>query len=170
MITNPIHYFPSSRRSTSFITLVLSLTLTILLSACQWKQKGDEGQAGHDHTAIVVKEGPVAVLEKQVLATHDSIMPTMSELMKLKKAVAEKKATQPSGRMKEQGMTVSRSLTEADERMMNWMNEYNGDTLSKLDEAKALSYLRGQQVRVLQVRDKMRRSIADARAYLGQQP
>lgn len=54
--------------------------------------------------------------------------------------------------------------------MMDWMNEYNGDTLSKLDEAKALSYLRSQQVRVLQVRDKMRRSIADARAYLGHQP
>lgn len=140
---------------------VLFALFFFLLSACQSRQNERE-----DHTGA--QKGPVAVLEDQVLAIHDSIMPAMSELLKLKKAVAAQTQKQPQERVREQGRAIGRRLDEADEGMMSWMNQYDGDSLRKLDEAKALAYLRDQHIRVLRVRDQMRQSIIDAQAYLHQ--
>lgn len=94
-------------------------------------------------------------------------MAEMSDLMRLKKAVSAKAAAPAANG---QGTEISRRLGEADDAMMTWMNQYNGDTLGKLGQTKALDYLNDQQNKVNQVRDQMRRSMADANAYLGKKP
>ncbi|MEZ0611413.1 hypothetical protein ACAW74_23075 [Fibrella sp. WM1] len=111
-----------------------------------------------------VTEGPVADLEKEVMALHDSIMPAMSELIQLRRAVAEKiaKATGPT---KDEGLTIGSQLRQADDHMMGWMHRYKGDTLTKLSQDSALTYLRTQQAEIRQVRDQMKKSIAAAKTY-----
>jgi len=138
-------------------------------AACQPAQKSDDhaGHADHAQSSETAAAGPVAKKEQEILAVHDSLMAEMSDLMRLKKAVSAKAAAPAANG---QGTEISRRLGEADDAMMTWMNQYNGDTLGKLGQTKALDYLNDQQNKVNQVRDQMRRSMADANAYLGKKP
>lgn len=135
----------------------------LLMSGCQSKPTDHQ----HDHHATeAVEQGPVAKLEKQVLDTHDSIMTQMGELMRLKKAVSVELEKVADKKEKEQGVAIRNELDGAYNGMMDWMQAYNGDTLKKIDEAKALAYLKEQQLKVTGVRDKMRKSMAEAEHYL----
>lgn len=138
-------------------------------AACQPAQK-----AGHEgHTSSSEMPTAVADLEKQVMAVHDSIMPKMSDLMKLKKQVNERLAMfetqKPSAGLtkeKEQALALVTSLTNADKAMMDWMHQYNHDTLAKLPEAQATEYLNGQLTSARAMSVQVRKSLADANAYL----
>lgn len=139
-------------------------------------------QSNHNHTATTgpdsstvsaAKPESVADLEKKILAVHDSVMPAMSDLIRLKKEVAQHLTgldQQPASveirQQKEKGLALKAALEQADQAMMDWMHTYNGDTLSSLDESNALAYLREQQLRVQAMREQMRKSISDAQAYL----
>lgn len=46
------------------------------------------------------------------------------------------------------------------------LRQYNGDTLSKLNQTQSVTYLNDQYATVSRVRDQMKRSMADANAYL----
>ncbi|MGM9507929.1 hypothetical protein ACS5NO_09385 [Larkinella sp. GY13] len=109
--------------------------------------------------------GPVAELEKQVLAVHDSLMLQMNDLMRMQEEVSVKaeKSDTPS---REKGLQVLRQLKQADEVMMDWMHQYKGDTLKQLDQEKALNYLKIQQGKVNSLSRLMRQSLADAENYL----
>lgn len=134
------------------------LGLALVAAGCQSTPKTESTEA----TAT----DPVAQLEKQVLATHDSIMPQMGDLMRLKRDVDTKMAGATEGPARAQGEQVRRELNEADRIMMDWMHEYNGDTLKKLDQARGLTYLRTQQEKVNTLRDQLKKATADAKAYL----
>jgi len=100
------------------------------------------------------------------MAVHDSVMPKISDILRLKKEVTAKveKTTDPEARV--MGESINSQLVNADKAMMDWMHQYNGDTLGKLDQAKAVEYLKEQQRKVNDVRDQMQKSIADAQQYL----
>ena len=145
--------------------------------ACQSKPSSETTthEAMESTAQTVTKPQPVASLEKQILAVHDSVMPAMSDLIKLKKEVIQqlteldKQAVSANVRQrKQQGMAVKTALDHADQSMMNWMHQYNGDTLAKLNEQQALAYLKDQQQRVSAMSQLMRKSITDAQAYLKQ--
>lgn len=142
----------------------LFILMTVLAGACQPNSTTD------NHTTATAKKGadtnPVADLEEQVMAVHDSVMPKLSDVMRLKKAVSAKVAQTSGEAAKEQGMAINRQLDEADKAMMGWMYQYNGDTLGKLDQAKAVEYLKDQQAKVNAVRNQMQKSIAEAEKYL----
>jgi len=138
------------------------LYLMLAFMACQTKKNANEEETNKPLTAI----DSVALLEKNVLAVHDSVMPLMSELMRLKKEVSTKLAESADPTIKEAGLDVSTQLEKADRGMMEWMNQYNGDTLPKLEPNKAMEYLKGQQVKVNEMSRMMRKSIADAKTYL----
>lgn len=150
-------------KSFVFITL-----LVLLAGACQSNSHTDH--ADHIATGQNGKVGAVADLEKHVLATHDSVMPAMGELMRLRKAVLRQAESETKADRKKQGRIVGRRLDEADQLMMDWMHHYNGDTLKALNEAQSLSYLREQQSRISAVRDRMRQSMSAANEYLKQTP
>lgn len=143
----------------------------ILLIGVGCQSKTDGHKQPEDAQATVVS--PVAELEKAVLATHDSAMADMSELMRLEKEVklqltnvaTQAPSTEP-GQRQEQGLAVSNALSKADAAMMDWMHEYNGDTLAKLDQQQAMQYLKDQQQKVNVMRQLMLESMRNAKAYL----
>ena len=142
---------------------VVVIALGLLAGACQSKS---DSHSEHNHAVAESSAGPVADLEQQVMAVHDSVMPKISDILRLKKEVTAKveKTTDPAA--KEMGVSINSRLTEADKAMMDWMHQYNGDTLGKLDQTKAVEYLKDQQRKVNDVRDQMQKSIADAQKYL----
>lgn len=140
----------------------LFILMTVLAGACQPNSTTDN----HATAKKGADTNPVADLEEQVMAVHDSVMPKLSDVMRLKKAVSAKVAQTSGEAAKEQGMAINRQLDEADKAMMGWMYQYNGDTLGKLDQAKAVEYLKDQQAKVNAVRNQMQKSIAEAEKYL----
>ncbi len=153
-----------------FIFLLAGLTLL----ACQSKPSADH--TAHTHAVESETTDPrpaVGALETQILARHDSVMSAIDELMKLKKQVAQRQIElnqQPASaqldEQKKEARTVADGLEQADRAMADWMNGYNGDTLSTLTEKQALLYLTDQQRRVNAMTGQLRNGITQARAYL----
>jgi hypothetical protein len=142
------------------------------LLACQSKPSSEATMQPTDSTGAK-KPQSVAVLEKTVLAVHDSVMPAMSELIKLKKDVIQhlnELDKQPDSverqQQKQQGLAMKAALEKADQAMMDWMHHYNGDTLAILNREQAMAYLQEEQKRVNAMSQLMRNSIIDAQAYL----
>ncbi|QJD76989.1 hypothetical protein [Spirosoma rhododendri] len=134
---------------------LFSLSLLVAVSFACGSKKED---AKTEETATTAD--PVKQLEEQVMAQHDSSMNLMGDIAKLKKQVNAKAAGAATGKV------LVDSLTTADDAMMNWMNQYNGDTLGKLDQAKALEYLNSQKKSIDAVQMRMKKSIADASQYV----
>ena len=140
--------------------------LYMLLAFTSCQSKTEEHQHHHGSTAKVVAEtDSVGRLEQEILAIHDSIMPQMSELMRLKKAVSAKIEAAKDEAGRKEGLAVSSELEQADQAMMSWMNQYNGDTLKKLQPAQAMTYLRDQHGKVKDMGQIMQVSISHAKAY-----
>ena len=152
----------------------LFLLAGLSLAGCQSNHHHTSSKSAPDSSTLTAtKPAPVAELEKKVLAVHDSVMPAMSDLIRLKKEVTEHLAEldkQPASdairRQQEKGLAIKQALIQADQTMMDWMHTYNGDTLNVLDEAHALTYLNDQQQRVNTMRLQLQKSITDAQAYL----
>ncbi|WP_460907151.1 viral A-type inclusion protein [Spirosoma areae] len=117
--------------------------------------------------------------ENEVFAIHDKVMPRMSDVMKLKKQLAQRIVTLDSLRAsgpstatirveeeKEQAHRLRRNLTIADSLMSDWMYRYNGDTLAKLSAEDALRYLADQKDKVTDVQTKFNTSIEQAKQFL----
>jgi hypothetical protein len=112
----------------------------------------------------------------EVMAIHDSIMPSMSTIMGLKQAITSDlkttdslltiKSTDDLKKRKEEAFALHIQLDKADKEMMNWMHQYKADTLDKLGEEKAAAYIADQKQKIVEVRDQMNRSIQDARAFI----
>lgn len=152
----------------------IALLIGLFLTGCQSKPSTEsDAHSGQSTAQTPARSQAVADLEKQVLAVHDSVMPAMSELMALKKEVTQQLADldgqSPSvalNQRKAQGQAVSAALTLADKAMMNWMHQYNGDTLETLNEEQAMAYLKAQQQQVNAMSQLMRQSITNAQNYL----
>lgn len=150
----------------------LLVGLTVL--ACQSKPSAEHVSHTHADNAATTDPRPaVGALEKEILARHDSVMSAMDELMTLKKQVSQRQAElgqQPASPQLDQqrraARTVASGLEQADQAMTDWMNGYDGDTLAKLTEPRALLYLRDQQQRVNAMTRQLRQRITEARAYL----
>ncbi|MFD1143719.1 hypothetical protein ACFQ4C_21500 [Larkinella insperata] len=143
------------------ITSLFFGLLGLFLAACP----SSEQHRGHQHAKPSEATGPVAELESQVLAVHDSIMARMGDLMDLQKEVAAK-AQQSEGEAKETGNTVGLHLQKADEAMTDWMHQYKGDTLNVLDQEQALAYLRQQQLKVNDLSRLMQKTLREAENYV----
>jgi hypothetical protein len=153
---------------TNMTKITLLAALIALGTACSTDKKNEHDHAGHEHAATSdtkPSRGPVGDLEDEVMAVHDSAMNDMSSVMRLRKAV-DQKLTSATGTDKEKGTDIRNRLQQADDQMMDWMHGYNGDTLGKLDQAKALDYLKAEQQKVLRVQDLMKKSITDAKVYV----
>ena len=145
----------------------LLLLITVIGQSCGLPN-GDKSHnhgARHEH-ATGSSQSATAALEGEVLAIHDSVMPKMSDIMRLKKAVSAKVEQADQATLKQRGLTLRRQLDEADRAMMDWMHQYNADTLAKLDQAKATEYLRAEKVKIERVQTQMQTSIAGAEEFV----
>ncbi len=118
--------------------------------------------------------------ENEVFAIHDEVMPKTGDILKLRKqlklriGILDSLKAGSSATMglrmdeeREQASRLSRDLTVADSLMMNWMEGYNGDTLTKLSAEEAMRYLTAQKEQITDVKTKVNTSIEQARQYLG---
>ncbi|XWW44650.1 viral A-type inclusion protein [Fibrella sp. USSR17] len=156
--------------------LVLTISLAMALAACGSKEKS--GHEGHN-MAMTEAVTPVDKAQKEVLALHDEVMPRIDDIMKLKKELNGKLTALDSMRgtptetvrideQKAQVRQLVRHLIEADRLMMDWMDQYKGDTLKKLPEADALRYLAEQKQLINNAKAKIDQSIAQSQNYLKQ--
>lgn len=150
--------------------LHLLILLTALLGWSCGSRNGDTAHNHHDHAGEETGNSPTATLESEVLAIHDSVMPRMSDLMRLKKAVSARVDQTAQSAEKKRGLAIRRQLDEADRAMMDWMHQYRADTLGKLSEAKATEYLRAEKAKIERVQTQMFQSISRAEAYVKTQP
>ncbi len=158
----------------TIIRIYSFLLAGLTLLACQSKPSADHTAHKHaDESGSTDPRPAVGALERQILARHDSVMDALDELMKLKKQVAQRQtelSQQPASirldGQKQDARTIADGLEQADRAMADWMNGYNGDTLSTLTEQQALLYLTDQQKRVNAMTRQLRQRITQARAYL----
>ena len=141
------------------VSLLLSLVIpTMMIFSCS-QEKGNIDQ-----------------VEKEVFAIHDEVMPKRGQIMDLRNALSQKIVTIDSllkiknedslQQQKDQALTLSNALQQADEGMMNWMHAYNGDSLKALSGDEALKALNAEKTKISQVRDQMLESITKAEAFL----
>lgn len=122
------------------------------------------------------EKGNIDQVEKDVFAIHDEVMPKMGQIMDLRNALSQKivsidsllkiKNEDSLQQQKDQALTLSNALQQADEGMMNWMHAYNGDSLKALSGEEALKALNAEKTKISQVRDQMLESITKAEAFL----
>lgn len=159
--------------------IISNILVLVLLAGCNSTQKEtsdtDTTTTPHAHGGHEAhKTGDPRA--KEVMAIHDSIMPSMSVIMDLKqKLTLELKATDSLlavksnnelKNRKEKAFAAHIQLDKADKEMMNWMHQYKADTLDKLGEEQAKAYLADQKQKIEIVRGLMVKSINDARALI----
>lgn len=125
-------------------------------------------------------EAEVGALRKEVFAVHDEIMPKMGDIMDLREQITVDITTtdsllklKPSAdlqKRKATGLQIGEALDDADHAMMDWMHEFDGDSLEKMDAQKALAYLKSEKQKITAVRDKMLESINQAQQFTGTKP
>jgi len=121
-------------------------------------------------------KGSIEQTEKEVFGIHDEVMPKMGQLMELKNGLSKEisaidsliKITSNDSlqKRKEEALALSVALTEADQGMMNWMHDYNGDSLKALSGEEAIKAMNAEKTKISAVRDKMLESMTKAEQFL----
>lgn len=158
--------------------LILTILALLILAGCNSENKDSshsDTTKTHEHSghgSHVAGDPRVA----EVMAIHDSIMPQMSAIMDLKQKITASlkttdslltvKSTDVLKKRKEEAFALHIQLENADKEMMNWMHQYQADTLEKLGDEKATEYIADQKQKIVTVREKMNKSIREARAFI----
>jgi hypothetical protein len=117
------------------------------------------------------KKNEVEVLESEVMKIHDEVMPNMGEIMGLKNKLEEKLVALDSTKAGYQGVkqeidSIAYLLTNADNDMMDWMDEYSADSVKAMQPADAALYLANEKKKINTVKESTLKSIEAAKAYL----
>jgi hypothetical protein len=152
------------------------LTVLTVWSCNTGSETKDGGETSHHTTSTTMADPRVS----ELMAIHDSIMPAMGTIMNLKKSVSADLlmtdsliAIKPTDAVKNQktiAQDIQARLDEADRAMMDWMHQYKGDTLKKLDSAQAEAYIAEQKQKIVIVKELMLKSIEDAKLYISKKP
>jgi transposase-like protein len=110
-------------------------------------------------------------LKKEVIAIHDEVMPKMDELKKLKKEITQKSndlAANGSGTPEEIGRlnSIAAELDDSFEEMFVWMRQFKS-SYEELTQEEIEVYLQDQKIKVQEVNDHIKSSIAAANKELG---
>ncbi len=155
-------------KNTSFAFLIAS---SLLLSDCSEQKHNHEHEHGSESSGNV----QVDSLKKNVMAVHDAVMPKMDAIMSLRmqtqqqlKQLDSLEKANPKQANPPQRQELSTLLTEldaADEAMMQWMQQYDGQLKDKTDEQKIV-YLQNEKVRIDSVQTLMLNSISKGEQLL----
>ncbi len=110
-------------------------------------------------------------LQDDVMAVHDEIMPKMGEIMDLKDKLATKLEKMDSTAanymsIKQETDSLNYLLTGSDNNMMDWMDEYNPDTLKALSAEDAEKYLLDQKDKIKKIKEGTYKNIEIVKGYL----
>jgi hypothetical protein len=127
------------------------------------------GSCGQDKAAV-------EQAEKDVFVIHDEIMPQMGQLMEYKSTLSKEitvldsllkiNANDSLQKRKEEALALSSTLQEADKGMMDWMHDYNGDSLKTLSSDEALKAMAAEKAKISAVREKMKEGMDKAAQFL----
>ncbi|RMG59728.1 MAG: hypothetical protein D6722_21815 [Bacteroidetes bacterium] len=136
------------------ILFFASLLFLFILPACS-------GSGGED---------AIGKLAGEVIAVHDEVMPMMGEIMQLRRTLGDSlqslQAADPvDSALVEQFEEALSQLNTAKRSMEDWMHGYEtpGEDMA---DAEALAYLKGEMVKVEQVKENMLTSVAFAKSLL----
>ncbi len=114
------------------------------------------------------------VLEAQVMAVHDEVMPKMSDIQHLTMQLRERKTNAPMDETDKPNyppavdMNIT-NLKEAENAMMDWMKDYS-DHFSKISPDSTVHFLQAEYAKISTVKTTMLNSIAEANAWLTANP
>ena len=113
-------------------------------------------------------EAEVKELSKQVMATHDSVMPKMDDIFFLsKQLIALKSDSLLDSVRKNQMITHIADLDSAGEGMLRWMRTYNPPAANEISDT-TIAYLLKKHNEIKAVRNEMLESISAAEKWLSQ--
>ncbi len=137
---------------------LLFVFIVILSAACT--KSGHQHEAAKDDT---VKDDPNQALYDQVMAVHNEVMPSTSDIYQLKKELKDKIAAEPD-KAKEFEQTIL-ELDSADHAMMDWMHKFNEP--DSVDQETAREYLENEMEKINKVKELINTSIQKAKDKLG---
>ena len=127
------------------LKILIPIIFLISLSACDKKP---------DNQKVMIDE---------VMAIHDEVMPKMDEIMSLKSSLdSASKVSPDSVKVRE----LSSALEVADNKMMDWMEEYNPDFLKGKSNEEISKYYADEKAKISSVKDLANKSIEEAKAFL----
>ena len=100
-------------------------------------------------------------LLNDVIKTHDKLMVDDGAIMKNKMLLKAIPATDA----KDSVVFYTKSLDDADNAMMNWMNKFNPDFTGKTHE-QIISYLTIQKAEILKIDSQINVTLAKSNSYL----
>lgn len=156
---------------------ILILTISAFFTSCSTATKESTTDKVHSHDSHDHNHGDHGdPRTKELMAIHDSIMPAMETIMELKQKIAlditqtdsllAKKTNPELKARKTAAVKLQKELEIADEEMMNWMHQYDADTLDKMDDTGAAAYIATQKSKIASVKELMAKSIHEAKLFL----
>lgn len=126
---------------------IITMSLFASLTACQ---KNVE-----DKQKLMISE---------VMAVHDEVMPKMDDIMSLKSSLDSAiKVSPDSAKAKK----LYSALDGADNQMMDWMENYDSETVKGKSEEEISKYFTNQKTKITEVKVLTNKSIEEAKAFLG---
>jgi Fungal specific transcription factor domain len=142
------------------------LAVLAIFSVMSCTKSGDHSTMNHD-TDQTQEEGPNQALYNQMMDVHDEVMPSMDEIMKLKRALREQIEKSPDMviERKQELENVISNLDSASNSMMNWMHRiHEFDPLAdSVNQEKAREYLESEMEEIKKVKTLMTESIEKAK-------
>ncbi len=110
-------------------------------------------------------------LQDELMEIHDEVMPKMGEIMSLKEELSNNLKTMDSTTAnyktaKVVSDSLSNLLVEADNGMMDWMDEYNADTLKAISAEDGEKYLLEEKNKINAVKETTLKNIEAVKKYL----
>jgi len=142
------------------------LAMLAIFSFMSCTKSGDHSTMNHE-AEQTQEEGPNQALYNQMMDVHDEVMPSMDEIMKLKRALREQIEKSPDMviERKQELENVISNLDSASSSMMNWMHRiHEFDPLAdSVNQEKAREYLESEMEEIKKVKTLMTESIEKAK-------
>jgi Fungal specific transcription factor domain len=142
------------------------LAVLVIFSIMGCTKSGDHSTMNNDADQSQ-EEGPNQALYNQMMDVHDEVMPSMDEIMKLKRELQEQIKNSPDmviERKQELENAIS-NLDSASNSMMSWMHRiHEFDPLAdSVNQEKAREYLESEMEEIKKVKTLMTESIEKAK-------
>lgn len=126
--------------------IITTIFLSTLLIGCQ--------KNAEDKQKLMINE---------VMAVHDEVMPKMDDIMSLKSSLDSAiKVSPDSAKAKK----LYSALDVADNQMMDWMENYDSESVKGKSEEQISKYFADQKTRITEVKVLTVKSIEDAKKFL----
>jgi hypothetical protein len=104
-------------------------------------------------------------LQNDVIKTHDKLMADDGAIMKNKMQLKTIAAANTAADVKDSVAVYSKSLDDADNAMMNWMNKFSPDFAGKTHE-QIITYLTAQKAEILKIDSQINITLAKSNSYI----